>query len=349
MARKAVSDNEKKEAIISAAMDCFFEKGYDGTSIRTIMKRAGAEVGLFYYYFNSKDEVFDKVLDKFFSGYQKDFSEIADRVYRDPFRTLTRFFLYMIKETERFREKYAEKMHRTVRWAIREHTLTIIVPYIRQIIDVLTSFGAKPPLNLDLTAIVLAHGVGSTILHENSDWIKQNLHDSRKAGNLLMGLNSETSDLMFPENPNAEEIPLIADMAQGMKENFPGVVRSEFELLLKEKIEKGEAIVIRNQDKIAGCILFSRNEKEIEFLAVSPDLRKQGVASRLLITAMSEFPPETELSVVTYRDGDAIGNDARRFYKKFGFKDGEYLTVFDYPCQRLIGHAPKNVTEITHC
>lgn len=160
-----------------------------------------------------------------------------------------------------------------------------------------------------------------------------------------MGLNSDLSELMFPENPSMEEIPLIADLAQGMKEYFPGFVRSEFELLLKEKIEKNEAIIIRHRGKIAGCILFSHTEREIEFLAVSKDYRRCGVASRLMFTAMSEFPPNTELSVVTYREGDAIGRDARRFYKKFGFTESEYLIVFDYPCQRLIGHAFENITQ----
>lgn len=41
------------------------------------MKQAGGEIGLFYYYFKSKDDVFDKVLDLFFARYQKDFAEIA--------------------------------------------------------------------------------------------------------------------------------------------------------------------------------------------------------------------------------------------------------------------------------
>lgn len=131
MARKATSDNGKRDEIITAAMELFFEKGYDGTSIHAIMRRAGGEVGLFYYYFKSKDEVFDKVLDKFFAGYQKNFAAIADIVYRAPFRALTRFLIYMITETNRFREKYMTHMHRTVRWAIQEYTLTIIEPYLR--------------------------------------------------------------------------------------------------------------------------------------------------------------------------------------------------------------------------
>lgn len=54
MARKPVTDGGKREKIVVAAMKCFLEKGYDGTSIRAIMKKAGGEVGLFY-----KNAVFD--------------------------------------------------------------------------------------------------------------------------------------------------------------------------------------------------------------------------------------------------------------------------------------------------
>lgn len=65
MARKKVTDGGKREQIVAAAMDCFLEKGYDGTSVRSIMKKAGGEIGLFYYYFQNKDDAFDKVLDLF--------------------------------------------------------------------------------------------------------------------------------------------------------------------------------------------------------------------------------------------------------------------------------------------
>ena len=136
MARKPVTDGGKREKIVVAAMKFFLEKGYDGTSIRAIMKKAGGEVGLFYYYFNNKDDVFDKALDLFFASYQNSFAEITDSAYRDPFRALTRFFEYMKAETVRFRDKYAANIHRTVRWAIRERTLTIVTPYILSLIHI---------------------------------------------------------------------------------------------------------------------------------------------------------------------------------------------------------------------
>ena len=73
MARKVAAGGGKRDEIVAAALECFLKKGYEGTSVRSIMKQAGGEIGLFYYYFKSKDDVFDKVLDLFFARYQKDF------------------------------------------------------------------------------------------------------------------------------------------------------------------------------------------------------------------------------------------------------------------------------------
>lgn len=171
MARKAGTDGGKREQIIATAMECFLEKGFDGTSVRSVMKKAGGEIGLFYYYFQSKDDVFDQALELFFDGYQRDFAEIAGSVYRDPFRALPRFFEYMKAETIRFRERYAANIHRIVRWAIRERTLTIVTPYIREILGVVAKLGARLPLDIDVAAVMLAHGVGSMILHEDSNCI----------------------------------------------------------------------------------------------------------------------------------------------------------------------------------
>ena len=50
MGRKAGMEGNKREEILAAAHNCFLEQGFDGTSVRTIMKQAGAEIGLFYDY-----------------------------------------------------------------------------------------------------------------------------------------------------------------------------------------------------------------------------------------------------------------------------------------------------------
>ncbi|MGE5458983.1 MAG: TetR/AcrR family transcriptional regulator [Methanobacterium sp.] len=56
---------DRKREILDAARELFFEKGYINTSIGEIAKKIGIAQGLFYHYFNSKDEVFCMVMEEF--------------------------------------------------------------------------------------------------------------------------------------------------------------------------------------------------------------------------------------------------------------------------------------------
>ena len=57
MARKQKFEGGTKNKILETGSRLFFEKGFDGTGIREIMKEVGADVGAFYYYYKSKDEL----------------------------------------------------------------------------------------------------------------------------------------------------------------------------------------------------------------------------------------------------------------------------------------------------
>ncbi|TWF77580.1 TetR family transcriptional regulator [Pseudonocardia hierapolitana] len=46
-----------RDAIVSAALELFRERGFDGTTMRAVAERAGVSVGNAYYYFSSKDEL----------------------------------------------------------------------------------------------------------------------------------------------------------------------------------------------------------------------------------------------------------------------------------------------------
>ena len=341
MARKPEADKNKREAILQAATDCFFEKGYDAVSVREIMRRAGAEVGLFYYYFDSKDQVFDLALERFFQGYCTEFQHIVDGIYRDPYRTMTRFFQYIARETRHFREQYAEKLNRAVRMAIREHTLTILVPYLQQIVAALVACGAKPPLSLETTALMLAHGAGSLFLHEDSDWVDAHWVEVQRSVNLMMGLSFEWADIMFPVWPESEaDVQGIVELAERLEQHFPGFERAAFEARVREKLARREGLVICHHGVVVGCIGFVREAGEIDFLAVAPEYRKRGIATRLMVSAMSEFEPGAELSLCTYQDGDERAAEALKLYRSFGFRPAGQLTCFGTPCQRLVTTVP---------
>lgn len=144
MARKQMIEGGTKNRIREVGGRQIFEHGYDGTSVRGIMLEVGGEVGLFYYYYKTKDELFTDVLDHFFEPYRKDLEALAARGEGEAYRALLRFFSYIKREVRAFRAKYEGNMHRTVRWAIREQTLTVIEPYIEDIIRTLMTCGAKP-------------------------------------------------------------------------------------------------------------------------------------------------------------------------------------------------------------
>jgi AcrR family transcriptional regulator len=46
-----------RDAIVTAALELFRERGFEGTTMRAVADRAGVSVGNAYYYFSSKDEL----------------------------------------------------------------------------------------------------------------------------------------------------------------------------------------------------------------------------------------------------------------------------------------------------
>ncbi len=197
MARKPKFDGGTRNRMLEVATKMFFEKSYEGTSVRDIVKEVGCEVGLFYYYYKTKDDLFTDVMEHFFEPYNKDFEILVEDAKINQNRALLRFFEYMKKKVIEFREKYSANMHRTIRWAIREQALTVIEPYIEQIIQILVEHGAQLKMDVHLTAIFLAHGIGSVILHEDADYVKETTNQLRKVVNLIMGLSEEQSKDMF--------------------------------------------------------------------------------------------------------------------------------------------------------
>ena len=341
MARKPVLDGGKRDEIAKAALELFLVNGYDGTSVRSIMNRAGAEVGLFYYYFKNKDDVFDAVLDLFFAHYDADFAKIVEHGRRNPCRVMQDFFEYIEMETVKFRAKYADQMHRTVRWAIREHTLTLIEPYIEQIVEIQSAYyGVVPALEPAVAAMYLTHGVGSYILHENHEKYWVHRAEVKRGTSLIMGMPTDEQELRTPYPFIHEDIPSLIALAETMKDSFPGFEKSSFKEKLSAAIANAEGWVFRDGKTVVAVLLFSKKRRELAFLCVHPDYRHRGLASRLIETVAAQFPVGTELLVTTYREGDPMGTAARELYKHLGFTEGELTEAFGYPCQNLILSVP---------
>ncbi|MES1931310.1 TetR family transcriptional regulator [Salinisphaera shabanensis T35B1] len=55
---------EKRDAILDAALECFLERGFAGTSLNRIAKAADVSTATLYRHFPSKDELFAQIIER---------------------------------------------------------------------------------------------------------------------------------------------------------------------------------------------------------------------------------------------------------------------------------------------
>lgn len=126
-----VDERVTRQNICSAAISLFNTKGYAGTSVREIAKKANVNISLISYYFNSKQGLLEHLMESFFEGY----IQILQKAYELSERNSTRDCIrYVILELL----KYQQENNRLARFAHRETTIDsvltreIMTVYLRQ-------------------------------------------------------------------------------------------------------------------------------------------------------------------------------------------------------------------------
>jgi AcrR family transcriptional regulator len=71
-------EEERKSQIITAALHCFARDGYDATSMDAIAAEAGLSKALLYYYYKSKDDVFESGFDAWIRGSTEESIRVLD-------------------------------------------------------------------------------------------------------------------------------------------------------------------------------------------------------------------------------------------------------------------------------
>lgn len=137
-----------------------------------------------------------------------------------------------------------------------------------------------------------------------------------------------------------EEIDIWMNLVRRVSWNFPGL---ETEEALEEHRQtvlkfmgKKQALCAKNGEEITGVLLFSRNRNMICCLAVSPDQRRKGIASKLLEKALDELDRNRDITVSTFREEDEKGAAPRALYRKYGFCEAELTEEFGYPNQVFV-------------
>ncbi|WP_147584731.1 TetR/AcrR family transcriptional regulator, partial [Faecalispora jeddahensis] len=58
------NSQERRQWILDAALEVFYEFGFDGARVDEIAKRAGVNQALIYYYFKSKEELYLELINQ---------------------------------------------------------------------------------------------------------------------------------------------------------------------------------------------------------------------------------------------------------------------------------------------
>ena len=151
MARKKVLEGGKKEDIIAAAEKLFFSQGYEKTSVRMVLEEVDGEVGMFYHYFRSKEELFDIVVERFFTQYASGFEQMLQGV-SDIEGLIDVFLPGYEKAMERF-SMVKDRLHWTIASALHEKTLLSLVPGIAELLDK-KGYDLKYPVDIAAAKIV---------------------------------------------------------------------------------------------------------------------------------------------------------------------------------------------------
>ncbi|MBQ8202436.1 MAG: GNAT family N-acetyltransferase [Clostridia bacterium] len=139
------------------------------------------------------------------------------------------------------------------------------------------------------------------------------------------------------------DLPSWMTLVREVAWNFPGLETDE---ALQEHadtvakfISKGNAICAVQGTRIVGVMLFSRRLNMLCCMAVSPDCRRQGIATKMFELMLTLADPIRDLTVTTFCVEDPKGVAPRAFYQRQGFVPADLVTENDYPCQRFIRKA----------
>jgi AraC-like DNA-binding protein len=133
-----------------------------------------------------------------------------------------------------------------------------------------------------------------------------------------------------------DDIPSWIELTRLSVDGFPYLEEAEHITALKRYIATGGALLMFDNGVPVGGMLINRIAVSIDFLAVHPLHRKKGVARDFLDVAFAELIGKNKISITTFREGDKADTGYRKAFKELGFAEGELLTEFGYPTQRMI-------------
>lgn len=157
----------RRQELIDIALKQFIENGYEKTSIRSILKEAGGEIGMFYHYFKSKNEIYEAVLGHYNEKYVAKVTEIIDADGLSFDEKLNQLLTGLPDSISEYRLMNTEKVNPEIMMALHSKTLLKVVPlFERMILEGLEKKNLNAPVpNTRLLSQFILFGI-SAVIHD---------------------------------------------------------------------------------------------------------------------------------------------------------------------------------------
>ena len=106
---------KKKQEIVEISKNLINEKGVNNVSIRDIVKSVGMAQGLFYYYFKSKEEILEIIINEYVEAFCKELEKSVDSIqmeydnWKEKIETTIKLLVKLYKDNTSPLEKFNNK------------------------------------------------------------------------------------------------------------------------------------------------------------------------------------------------------------------------------------------------
>lgn len=168
MTRIVKAPDVRRQELIGIALKQFLENGYEKTSIRSILKEADGEIGMFYHYFESKNEIYEAALEHYNEKYIAKMTELINAPGLGFHEKLNQIFTLLPGSLSEYSLMHSEKVNPDIITILHGRTLLKMVPLFEQLIrEGLDEYIMNTPVpNIHLLSQFILFGI-SAIIHDS--------------------------------------------------------------------------------------------------------------------------------------------------------------------------------------
>jgi len=138
MSRISKEPAVRRQEFVETAFRLFEKKGYENTSVDDIVDRMGVAKGLFYYYFKTKDDVLDMIIDRILDESVAAMEQAASRADLDAigkFRAVMEAAAARRARSRRLTLFFHKQSNRHLHGDIEARAIRLMVPALTRIIE----------------------------------------------------------------------------------------------------------------------------------------------------------------------------------------------------------------------